>query len=262
MLSRPRRIGLAFLLTALVAAPAGRAQVLADRLPTDALLYAGWAGSDALGPAYDASHFKAFLDSLNLPPSLAERFTAAFAAPADAPQNTLFALLSAVAKSPSAVYVGPPDFAQNPAQPVPRIAIISRLGKDPAAQLAPKIHAAFQTSRRPQDPPMAATAIGEFLLLSVGDVHLADRLTGNAPADSLAKAAAFQNALKQLGPDAAQSAAFVYIDGQTAVPALLHAAQSNPDIQKDLIDRPGARAARWRWRGGDDRSTPSPRPRG
>ena len=43
----------------LIVAGQASAQPLADRVPADALVYIGWAGSQNLGPAYDASHLKA-----------------------------------------------------------------------------------------------------------------------------------------------------------------------------------------------------------
>src|SRR3982751_4660865 len=56
------------LCTVLLAAPmAAPAQPLADRMPADAIVYAGWAGADSLGPQYDASHLKAVLEASNVP---------------------------------------------------------------------------------------------------------------------------------------------------------------------------------------------------
>src|SRR5262245_32673120 len=46
----------------ILAARFAAAQPLADRLPSDALLYIGWAGSDKLGEAYSKSHLKGVLD--------------------------------------------------------------------------------------------------------------------------------------------------------------------------------------------------------
>src|SRR5690348_10274468 len=37
-------------------------QALSDRVPSDAMLYLAWQGSDELGPAYQDSHLKGFLD--------------------------------------------------------------------------------------------------------------------------------------------------------------------------------------------------------
>ena len=50
------------------------AQPLADRLPSDALLYVGWAGSEKLGPAYSQSHLKGVMNASNLPQLFSELF--------------------------------------------------------------------------------------------------------------------------------------------------------------------------------------------
>src|SRR3954464_9223674 len=74
----PRRIHRRFIiiavaLIALVAwIPSAGAQPLADRVPADALLYVGWAGSEHLAPAYAQSHLKGLMDASSLPQLFAE----------------------------------------------------------------------------------------------------------------------------------------------------------------------------------------------
>jgi len=46
----------------LLAPVLARGQALSDRVPSDAMLYVAWQGSDELGPAYRDSHLKGFLD--------------------------------------------------------------------------------------------------------------------------------------------------------------------------------------------------------
>src|SRR3954468_17103432 len=43
------------------------AQPLADRVPSDAVIYVGWAGADSMGPGYDGSHLKAILEAADIP---------------------------------------------------------------------------------------------------------------------------------------------------------------------------------------------------
>src|SRR3954447_2820414 len=65
-----RRNTLAFFIVVAVTTFAGRfvaAQPLADRVPVDAMVYVGWAGSDSLGPGYAGSHLKAVLDAGDVP---------------------------------------------------------------------------------------------------------------------------------------------------------------------------------------------------
>ncbi len=216
--------------------PSARAQILADKVPANALLYAGWAGSDALGPAYDGSHLKAFLNALNLPKFVGDRFSQAMARETD-PQKieqAKFAqeLLTAVAKSPTAVYVGPLDFAINPAQPVPRIAIFSKIGKAQAGPMATRLSTAIALNRQPGQPQAAAVAVGEFLLLYIGDANIQDRLAGEpAVLHSLAESEAFKKAFAHLGPAAGKAAASVYFDGQATVEMIATAVQAGTNAQ-------------------------------
>src|SRR3954465_6959871 len=62
----------AVVMVAGAAARIAQAQPLADRIPSDALFYVGWAGADKLPPAYAQSHLKGVLDSSNLPELFSE----------------------------------------------------------------------------------------------------------------------------------------------------------------------------------------------
>ena len=64
--SRPRRLAAALAALTLLLAPAARpasAQPMIEHVPADAVLYMGWSGTDALGPAYTTSRLKAVLDA-------------------------------------------------------------------------------------------------------------------------------------------------------------------------------------------------------
>ena len=239
MLKR-RHASAALCLSVLLAAGAGgraaRAQVLADKVPADALIYAGWAGSDALGPAYDGSHLKAFLETLNLPAFIGQQVNQALASQTD-PQKaeqSKFGLdmLSAVAKSPTAFYFGPLDYSLNPAQPAPRIAIISQVGKAQAQPLATRLNAALTLNHKPGQPDSAAVAAGDFLLVYVGDANLQDRLTGAAAtALTLADSDKFKKAFGALGPNASRAAATLYFDGQATSEMLAAGVQAGTNLQ-------------------------------
>ncbi|MEX0774624.1 MAG: hypothetical protein WD042_02795 [Phycisphaeraceae bacterium] len=56
-----RRVTAAAMLFVWLTTGAAQAQPLADRVPEDALLYVGWAGTDTLGKTYEESHLKAVL---------------------------------------------------------------------------------------------------------------------------------------------------------------------------------------------------------
>src|SRR5690348_11262347 len=80
---KSRLIATALFASVLFSSARAHAQVLADRVPSDAIVYAGWAGSDTLGPAYDASNLKKFLDAFDVPRLLNEGVKAGMARQAD-----------------------------------------------------------------------------------------------------------------------------------------------------------------------------------
>src|SRR5436190_20416200 len=121
-----------------------QAQPLADRIPADALLYAGWAGSDALAPAYANSHLKGVVDASNLPalfadlgPAITRRLELEKNSPLEAfTKNVLPTLLStgeSVWHHPTALYVGPLNLTAK--VPLPRLAILCSAGKDAQAMV-------------------------------------------------------------------------------------------------------------------------------
>ena len=104
-------------------------QALADRIPADAQIYIGWAGSDGLMPAYAKSHLKAVLDHSTLPlaieeflPALAKRLAT------DEPDAAqIVAVISSVGgplwHRPCALYFGGADFPAG-GPPTPRLALV------------------------------------------------------------------------------------------------------------------------------------------
>ncbi len=237
------------------------AQVLADRVPPDAVAYAGWAGSDSLGSAYDASHLKAFLEMLNLGPFLTPRIQAQLARVND-PQradNIKFAqnLFTALAKAPAAIYVGPVDFS-NPARPVPKIAIISKMGASAAEPLAEKISVTLAQNRPADAPPSGAIVSGDYLLIYIGDAKFPERLGETPPERSLAREETFKATFAHLGTDVPKSAAFLYADAQAIVQQLGNAVQmgNNPQARQlfpAIADGMGlAGLKQWVWAGSFD----------
>ena len=212
-----------------------RAQVLADKVPEDALVYAGWAGGDALGSAYDGSHLKTFLETLNLPAFVGDRFTQALAGSTDAQRAQRLKLaqelLTSIGHAPTALYIGPLDVAADPARPAPRIALLSQVGAVRAQSLAGPLNDALQANRQPGQPAAGIVAAGEFLLLYVGDANIQDRLTAAAPAHALADADLFKKAMARVATNADPAVATLYIDGQAAAETLAGAVQGSPNAQ-------------------------------
>src|SRR5258706_13323397 len=124
------------------AARIAHAQALADRIPSDALLYVAWAGADKLAPAYAQSHLKGVLDSSNLPelfselgPRIVRRIQLEQMLQGDPVAKELLpALLSlgeSVWRSPTALYVGPLDHSGK--VPMPKVALLCQAGKNAQA---------------------------------------------------------------------------------------------------------------------------------
>src|SRR5688572_29502597 len=115
-----RSLVVVLILLGAVFAPVTRAQPLADRLPSDAILYVGWAGVEKLGPAYSGSHLKGVMDASNLPelftdlfPKIARRLQLEQMMQGDPVLReiipTVLAGGEAMWQRPSALYVGPID---------------------------------------------------------------------------------------------------------------------------------------------------------
>ncbi len=117
-------------------AAVGRAAApLEDRIPQDAIIYFGWAGSDALQPQYAASNLKMFIDASSAPAFIAQQLPKLIdlAAKNDpqAPQiiAQLQTGLGVAWHHPSAFYFCPIDFT-NPQQPGFRFGLLCDAGAD------------------------------------------------------------------------------------------------------------------------------------
>ena len=186
------------------------AQPLADRIPSDALFYAGWAGADKLAPAYAQSHLKGLVDSSNmaelfseLGPRVVRRIQLEQMLEGDPVAKELLpALLSlgeAAWHSPTALYVGPLDYAGK--VPMPKVAFLCQAGKDAQtlADTATKLLADI-----PPDAPIkirAQVLPGDLLVIS--NFEFAARIE-----ETLAHREQFKSAIKQGLPDAALTVFF------------------------------------------------------
>lgn len=111
----------------LLALPA-LAQPLADRVPSDAMLYVGWQGTGSM-PGYGQSRLKAFLDDSNIPalmersmPLLLDRIVR------EDPNaregiGMLRKIFPVVWKYPTALYFAGIDLS-NPVVPTPKLALL------------------------------------------------------------------------------------------------------------------------------------------
>ncbi len=165
------------------------AQPLADKVPADALIYAGWAGADSMGPGYAQSHLKAVLDESNLP-QLFDEFVPKLLAlasknvPADG--REVLALVSSIGpvmwKHPSALYIGPADLT-NKDQPSPRAAFLCDAGAD-AKALADALNNILAKAGQPPFP-LSVQTVGTVVLLEVGKTDVPALLAQPGGAKSL-----------------------------------------------------------------------------
>ncbi|MGA2497351.1 MAG: DUF3352 domain-containing protein [Tepidisphaeraceae bacterium] len=191
---------LSVVLGVLLALPA-IGQVLANRVPADAIVYVGWAGADEMGPAYAKSHLAALMADSAMPqvfsdllPALAKRI-----AREDAEAGEIFGTVLAVAdplwRRPCALYFGGVDFA-NKGNPMPRFAFVCDGGNKPQDVLK-AINDALGKANAPFKAELQAE---RFVVLSMGmpvPADLAKLLKDPAGAASLAKDAAFAESIRK-----------------------------------------------------------------
>ncbi len=176
-------------------------QVLADRVPADAIVYVGWAGADEMGPAYAKSHLAALIADSAMPkvfsdllPALAKRI-----GKEDAEAGEIFGTILAVAdplwRRPCAFYFGGVDFA-NKGSPMPRVAFVCDGGNKPQDVLK-AINDALAKANAPFKAELRAD---RFVVLGMGmplPADLAKLLSDPASAASLAKDPAFVESIRK-----------------------------------------------------------------
>lgn len=181
-----------------------KAQPLAERIPSDAILYVGWAGTEKLEPAYSKSHLKGVLDHSSLPqllaglgPNLVRRLEAEGALKGEEMKDLVATLLSvgeAAWRKPTALYLGPLDYSGK--QPMPKVALFCDAGKD-AAALSAKIGNVI-AKIPPEAPLKIRNQVWGGTLLVVSTFDLGERIE-----ESLSQREQFVNAMKQGRPDPA-----------------------------------------------------------
>jgi prepilin-type processing-associated H-X9-DG protein len=186
------------------------AQPLADRVPSDALLYIGWAGSERLAPAFQQSHLKGLLDSSSIPqlfselgPRIVRRVQLEGMMEGEPLAREVLPALLALGETtwrrPTALYVGPMDYSGK--APMPRVAILCEAGKDAqglvdtANKLAAQVPANVPVKVRVQHWPGDVVVVSNFELTPQFG-------------ESLSQRDQFKDAVKQGRPEAAFTAFF------------------------------------------------------
>jgi prepilin-type processing-associated H-X9-DG protein len=216
------------------------AQALADRIPADAILYAGWNGVDAPGPGFDQSHLKAILavsdfqrfihESL---PSIAARI-AAQDVQAGIAANLLTNVAGTLWHHPTALYFGGIDIGNAP-QPIIKLALLCDAGADApllATQFQLILHGPLAGS------PFQCETRGNLVILSAFAFP-------DSPTATLAQSSDFKTALAGMGD---HPFTCFYLDGR-ALGALADkvVATAPPQVQtmwpkiRDGLGLPGLR---------------------
>lgn len=191
---------------------------LADRVPGDALIYVGWAGSQSMGPGYNESNFKAVLDASAFPqlfsdflPQLIQRIGRQDPKASEV-MHLVLTIGGPLWRHPSAFYFGGVDFTGQ--SPLPRVALLCDAGTEADGLLANVNDLMAQAP--PDAPPLVARKYGSLVVLSIGTVTATDDRFAQPPANSLAKSATFTAALNQVRHDA-DTAVVTYVDVQGLV---------------------------------------------
>ena len=243
---------------------------LADRVPADAIVYVGWQGSRAAGPAYQASRLKQLVDVSDIGQMrgfierLAVRLGRDDASVAEAAQM-LTPVADVLWASPAALYVGP--IAKNAAGEQPgdapvRMVLIIDAGPA-AADTAAKLQTVLskQTGRN----PMTVKTIGPLVAVGTGiDEGLTNLLGGRvAGQTALAGSADFRDAIKDVGNDAAVTV-FISVDALRG--ELDRTAKSDWTAWRDALNVKGVRYLAHsagfdgkEWRGQTFVAAPAPR---
>jgi hypothetical protein len=136
----PHRLRIVFLIVlglCLAGRRASAAMPLADHVPGNAVVYAGWVGTDAMGPKYAKSDLAAFLDNSNLPQmigQLAGQGWEQATTMGNLPESpALKNAMTAMIRHPLAFYVGPIPSDDMGTPQLPQIALVCDAGADEAA---------------------------------------------------------------------------------------------------------------------------------
>jgi hypothetical protein len=232
MRCRPIRLIALFLIAVSLAFPAF-AQPLADRLPADTLLYAGWRGADSMGPGFAGSHLKVVLDASDFSQLINEFLPAVFQriAQEDRDAAQVLPIMAAIGrpmwKHPSALYFGGLDMAAGP-EPLPRLAMLCDAGPD-APQLLQTLKDLVAKAQQGGGPPIAVKEVNGLVVVALGNVPASLGQPGGA--SSLTSEKGFKDAMAQVGKDPS-IAFYVNFEGIIALADQIVAQQGPPEAKQ------------------------------
>lgn len=214
------------------AALSARAAALDDRVPQESIIYAGWSGSDTLGPAYAKSNLKGIFDASAIKEfvstQLPKLIDMAAARDPNAPKQIAMMQqgLGVLWRHPTAFYFCPLDYTV-PQMPAFRFGIICDVGNDAKATadlLNPLL------AQMPQNPmlPVHLVQDGNTLILTFGK---ADTLDDLKKGGGLAASPAYQAAMKNTTQ---KSPAFaMYLDFKAGMATLNEGLTKIPNVPAD-----------------------------
>lgn len=208
----------------LLVAPAfALGQALADRVPEDAIVYAGWRGVADLGPGYSQSNLKAVLEDCDVRQFVDEFLPAVMdRIGRENPQVAQVSeILGTIAKPswrrPTAFFFAGIELPQN-GPPVPHLGVIWQPGTDADAL----VRQLRQLTAQAQPPfPLKVVHTGELVALMVGYENADGALGG--PGKSLADDATFKAALGHVMKD---PVAAVYVNYEKLLDTIANVAKT------------------------------------
>lgn len=201
------------------------AQPLADRVPDDAIVYIGWAGTRTLGDGYEQSHLKAVVDASNLRELFSDFIPAAVAKlnekdPGGGPQ--VLEMVSAIGgrmwRHPTAIAFGGID-ATDPKRRLPRLVVMVDAGNESDALLEDLQSLMAQLPPEPGMPQ--AKKVDDIVVISTLDY-------ATDAADALAASQQFTRAIEQVQKSSALS---IYVDIEAALKLVDETVASEGDAE-------------------------------
>jgi hypothetical protein len=206
-------------LTMLAAAVCARADgpkmPMADHVPADAVVYVGWAGTDALGPAYANSDLAAFLDNSNIPQLVQGLVGQGWEQVTEKADNKETAAavrraLTTAGKHPCAFYVDDlkNEKTEHSVSATAEVALVCDAGPD-----AEQLRADLQTFVQGQSlAKLNVWADGPIVTISTRKTPMPPPNAGAV----LSVSPKFQTAVKPLG-SSADAAVVIYVDGSAVM---------------------------------------------
>lgn len=211
-----RRICSSLAVVLLVLPASLRAGRLADRVPADAIIYAGWEGTDSIAARYGDTRLKAFLDASNLPalvndflPRLLDRLAAD--RPRDAENiRALLTVVTPMLRYPTAVYFAGIDVPPGGGPPRVKLAFMCRAGRDADAVSATFTRLAASIRSRPF--PVEAFRVGDIAGIAMGYEQGLSAAVQDEPGRPTSLAAASDNFRRTAAKVGKDPVAMLYVD--------------------------------------------------